>query len=61
MLSKWLQRLRGGSRSSMTEASEPVAAPEPPSMPAETPADTVMGEGDPSEEDTSEPASDEPA
>ena len=59
MLSKWLERLRGGSGSSTTEATEPVAAPEPPSMPAEAPsmpADT--GEGD---EGTSEPAGDEPA
>jgi hypothetical protein len=58
MLSKWLERLRGGSGSgsSTTEAPEPVTAPEPPSMPAEPPAAAGMGE-----EDTSEPAGDEPA
>lgn len=55
MLSKWLQKLRGGSGSST--ANEPATAPEPPSLPAEPPpADTGMGEVEPSE-----PAGDEPA
>ncbi|HJU36985.1 MAG TPA: hypothetical protein VJ716_06180 [Gaiellaceae bacterium] len=53
MISKWLQRLRGDSGSSATSEAEPATAPEPPSMPAEPPADTGVS--------TEEPAGDEPA
>jgi hypothetical protein len=52
MLSKWLQKLRGDSGAPTT--TEPVTAPEPPSMPAE-PAEPDM-----SGEDTTE-SGDEPA
>ena len=53
MISKWLQRLRGGSGSSPAEAPEPATAPEPPPMPSEPAADTGAR--------TEEPAGDEPA
>jgi len=59
MLSKWLERLRGGSGSSTTEATEPVTAPEPASMPEEAPS--MPADADTSGDDTSEPAGDEPA
>jgi hypothetical protein len=52
MISKWLQKLRGGSA---TE-SEPATAPEPPSMPSEPSADAAAAE-----EEVSEPPGDTPA
>jgi hypothetical protein len=58
MLSKWLDRLRGGSGSS-SAATEPVTAPEPASMPEEAPP--MPAAADASDEEASEPAGDEPA
>jgi hypothetical protein len=52
MLSKWLQRLRGGSSADTTE---PVTAPEPATMPSEP--DIAADVSDEAEE----PAGDEPA
>jgi hypothetical protein len=55
MISKWLQRMRGGSGSSApAESPEPASAPEPPSMPTEPAAAAPA-------EDASEPAGDDPA
>ena len=45
MISKWLQKLRGGSGSE----SEPATAPEPPSMPSEPSTDAAPVEEHPSE------------
>jgi hypothetical protein len=53
MISKWLQRLRGGDSA---KPAEPATAPEPPSMPSEPAADTGLAE-----EDVPEPPGDTPA
>jgi hypothetical protein len=53
MISKWLQRLRGGG-SSVTSEPEPASAPEPPSLPSEP------SEPPPAGGASEEPAGDEP-
>jgi hypothetical protein len=57
MISKWLQRLRGGSEPSPAEAPEPATAPEAPSMPSEPPPAPPADTG----ASADEPAGDEPA
>jgi hypothetical protein len=59
MLSKWLERLRGGSGSAASETTAPVTAPEPASMPEEAPP--MPAETDAGGDEASEPAGGEPA
>jgi hypothetical protein len=62
MISRWLQRLRGGDGSS-TESTQPATAPEPESMPVEPTAPPVQPTAPPTEPGAAseEPAGDEPA